>query len=210
MRSPAALSLAPVALAAASATAQVTPRLVSRDVQLFSFHLHHCAAASQPRAIKLAGLPSFTTHLREWAAETRVGTFDSSVQHLRAQAAWIGGAACGSRGRQSPHDFAGCCRAQQPELVDAMLPWSKPLPVEWPDQRTDMRSGDCTSLWAAMSARGVHERHLHRTVGLVLCGKCLTICGGNGGASSTNSRPAAGSVIVDKSASRSKTCGAVL
>jgi hypothetical protein len=52
-RSPAALSLAPVALAAASASAQVTPRLVSREVHEFSFHLHECEVTSQDYLLNL-------------------------------------------------------------------------------------------------------------------------------------------------------------
>ena len=57
IRSPAALSLAPVALAAASATAQVTPRLVSREVHELSFHLRSRTAASEHRIGNSAGLP---------------------------------------------------------------------------------------------------------------------------------------------------------
>jgi hypothetical protein len=57
IKSPAALSLAPVALAAASATAHVTPRLVSREVHEFNFHLRQCVMKSQHRALNLGKSP---------------------------------------------------------------------------------------------------------------------------------------------------------
>lgn len=89
IRSPAALSLPPVALAAASATAQVTPRLVSREVQEFSFHLR-----SRADSVFLDH-GSASRHCRKGTRNNSGGHYSTgqlwlhSVQHPTLQAVWV-------------------------------------------------------------------------------------------------------------------------